>query len=52
MGEALHRQLVRGCGCGWQWAVLVVDGAQDGARARNRAVARGVVFGSKLITCL
>ena len=47
MGEAWHRQLVRGSGCGWQWAVLVVDGAQGGARAKDRAVARGVIFGSK-----
>ena len=47
MGEAWHRQLVKGSGCGWQWLVLVVDGAQDGARAKDRAVAQGMIFGSK-----
>ena len=50
LGEAWHRQLVRGSCCGWQWAVLVVNGAQNVAmvcRAKDRAVAWDMIFSSK-----
>ena len=36
----------RGSGFGWWQVVLVVDGARDGARAKDGAVARGMIFDS------